>query len=385
MKVKELSAKIVKDTRGEDTIEVSLRTNFGDFIASSPNGKSKGGSEVRSWKKDVYSDIEAVNKFFIEDINFRKFSDLELIENAFSDRVGGNTMIALEYTFLKALAKEQDKEVWELINPKASKMPYPVGNLIGGGSHSGNKPKPDFQEFQLIPMCDIMKAVQVNKKAHEDCKIILKNLDKKFESKVNDENAWQTSLSNDQVIEVMKQIRDNMKDEFKIKIHLGIDVAASSFYKDGKYIYKNSKEEKIKGSQVKYMRELAEDIFYLEDPMEENDFIGFSKLQSKGLIVGDDLTTTNLERLEIAKLKGSINSIIIKPNQIGSLIEVDKIVKYCKKNKIKMIFSHRSGETEENILSDLAFGFEADFIKTGIKGKGRDSKLNRLIEIESSL
>ena len=135
------------------------------------------------------------------------------------------------------------------------------------------------------------------------------------------------------------------------------------------------------------MQELAKDFFYLEDPLEENDFQGFKEIKSKapksGLIIGDDLTTTNIERVKAAK--SSVNDIIIKPNQIGSLIKVKEVIEYCKKNKMKIIFSHRSGETSENILADLAFGFQADFIKCGVSGKGRDEKLDRLIEIERSL
>jgi len=385
MKIKELRAKSIKDTRSESTIEISLKTNKGEFISSSPNGKSTGKFEVKSWKKSLKDDIKTVNNYFIEDIVFERFSDLKLIEEIFKDRVGGNTLIAIEYVFLKALAKSEDKEVWELINPRANVFPALIGNAIGGGLHSSNKGKPDFQEFHFIPMTNISKAVEINKLALENCRIILRNIDKKFKEEKNDENAWQTSLNNEQVIEVMKDVRDNIVDEFGITMHIGIDVAASSFYKKGKYIYKNPKSGKIKKEQINYIRKLAKDIFYLEDPLEENDFIGFSKIHSKGLIVGDDLTTTNLERLKIAYLKKSINAIIVKPNQIGSLLEVKEIVEFCKKNKIKIVFSHRSGETGDNILADLAFGFEADFIKTGITGKGRDEKLNRLIEIERSV
>ena len=385
MKIKRLSARKIKDTRGEDTIEISLKTEHGEFIASSPNGKSRGKFEINPWKKSLKDDIKAVNEFFIEDINIKKFEDLKLIEDSFSDRAGGNTIIALEYVFLKALAYSEDKQVWELINPRASKMPFLVGNAIEGGMHSHNKKKPDFQEFHFIPMTNFSRASEINKLARENCKIILKNIDKSFKGGTSDENAWQTSLSNDQAIEIMKNVRDNIIDEFGITMHLGIDVAGSSFYKNDKYIYKNPKKEMTKGQQIKSINKLAKDIFYLEDPLEENDFTGFSKLQSKGFIVGDDLTTTNLDRLKIACLKKSINSIIIKPNQIGSLIEVSEIVKYCKKNKIRIIFSHRSGETSEDILADLAFGFEADFVKIGICGKGRDEKINRLIEIERGL
>lgn len=385
MKVKELKARKIKDTRNENAIEIYLKTNFGEFKASAPNGKSKGKFEVNSWKKDLKGDINAVNNFFIKDINIKKFSDLKLLENSFKNAVGGNTMIALEYAFLKALAFQKNKQVWEIINPKANKLPIPIGNVIGGGAHSKGK-SPDFQEFHVIPMRELFsKNVEIMKRAHENCGKILKNAQKDFKNELNDENAWQTDLDNDKAIEVIKQACDNTKDEFKTTVHLGIDVAASSFYNNGNYSYKNPKSIKIKKEQIKYMNELAKDIFYLEDPLEETDFIGFSKLQSRGLIVGDDLTATSLERVRIACLKKSVNAIIVKPNQIGSLIEVKKVVDYCKENKIKTIFAHRSGETGEDILADLAFGFQADFIKTGIIGKGRDEKLNRMIDIERSL
>ena len=183
----------------------------------------------------------------------------------------------------------------------------------------------------------------------------------------------------------MDNVKENMIEEFGCKVHIGIDVAASSFYKNGNYIYKNGRKN-VK-EQIEYMKKLSDKFYYLEDPLEENDFKGFSEIlkKSKGLIVGDDLTVTNLERLEIAIKNKSINAIIIKPNQVGSLIEVKKIISFCKKNNIKMIFSHRSGETSESIISDLAFGFQTDFVKFGALGKGRDEKLQRLAEIEKSL
>jgi enolase len=129
-------------------------------------------------------------------------------------------------------------------------------------------------------------------------------------------------------------------------------------------------------------------LLYIEDPFSEEDFDNFSKLLEKTnnrLIVGDDLTVTSTKRLKKAIEKNSINAIIIKPNQCGSLMEVERVVEMCKKNNIKMVFSHRSGETEENILADIAFGFGADYFKCGITGKEREAKLKRLIEIEKKL
>jgi enolase len=386
MKVKKLVAKAIKDTRGEQTISIELETNLGKFIASAPNGKSKGEYEARPWKKNINEDIKVVNNYFIEDINLKKFDDLKLIEDDFGDRVGANTMIALEYVFLKALASEEEKEIWQLIKSNAKNIPMPIGNAIGGGVHNKGK-KPDFQEFHFIPMPTFERAVEINKKARENCAVILNNVDKDFNRKPNDENAWQTELGDEAVIEIMQDVKENMLNEFGGKIHIGIDVASSEFFKNGKYNYLNPKKIISREEQIKLMIKLSDKLFYIEDPLEQNDFKGFAEImkKTKSLIVGDDLTATNLDRIMAAVKNKSINAVIIKPNQNGRLSEVKKIVDFCRKNKIKTIFSHRSGETEENILADLAFGFQADFIKTGICGKGREEKLDRMIEIERSL
>ena len=142
--------------------------------------------------------------------------------------------------------------------------------------------------------------------------------------------------------------------------------------------------------QLGYLSNLIKNynLLYIEDPFHEEDFENFAKLLKKfpdSLIVGDDLTVTNSKRLQKAIEMKSINAIIVKPNQCGSLIEVKKVCEMAKENNIKIVFSHRSGETTENILADLAFGFQADFFKCGITGKEREAKIKRLIEIERGL
>jgi len=134
------------------------------------------------------------------------------------------------------------------------------------------------------------------------------------------------------------------------------------------------------------MNEIASkyDLLYLEDPLQEEDFRGFSEIKGR-LIVGDDLTVTNLNRIKRAVLKKSINAVVVKPNQNGSLLEVKDVVDFCKKKEIKTIFSHRAGETMDSALADYAFGFQADYIKTGIFGKERKAKLKRLARIERRL
>ncbi|OGJ16684.1 hypothetical protein A3K74_00515 [Candidatus Pacearchaeota archaeon RBG_13_33_26] len=383
--IKAVSAKSILDSRKEKTILVSIKTNAGDFSASSPSGKSTGKYEAKPYKKNIEEDIKKIkqlSEYFSEEL-IEKFDDLKKIEDIADRQVGANTIIAFESAILKALAKEQKKEIWELMprTSNAKKFPRLVGNCIGGGKHSSIEKKPDFQEFLLIPeIKNTEKASEISKKMKKEVKEILSKEDKKFNQEKNDEDAWMTSLNEKEVLEILK----------RTKLPLGVDIAASGFYKRKKYNYHNPILKRDIEEQFGYISNLIKNfnLFYIEDPFEENDFENFAKLLEKfpdRLIVGDDLTTTNSERLKKAIKMKSINAIIVKPNQIGSLIEVNEVCKLAKKNNIKLVFSHRSGETEESILADLAFGFQADFLKCGVTGSERISKINRLIEIEKEI
>jgi len=388
--IREVSAKAILDSRKEKTILVSLKTESGKtFSASSPSGKSTGKHEVKSYKKSLEDDINKLNQFkeyFLEEM-LDEFDDLKRVEDILDRHVGGNTLFAFESAVLKAIADEQSKQVWEIVNPKLREektkiFPRLVGNCIGGGKHSDkiNK-KPDFQEFLLIPdEKSVEKSEEANKKAKKKAEILLERKDKEFSGQKNDENAWMTSLNEKEVFDVLKETG----------VPMGIDVASSGFYSRGKYHYENPMLKRNSEEQLGYIANLIKNynLFYIEDAFDEEDFEGFAKLLKKfpdSLIVGDDLTVTNSKRLDKAIKMKSINAIIVKPNQCGSLLEVKRVVGMAKENNIKMIFSHRSGETEETILADLAFGFQAEFMKSGITGKEREAKINRLIEIEKSL
>jgi enolase len=382
MIIKGVSAKAILDSRKEKTILVSIKTDFGDFNASSPSGKSTGKYEAKPYHTSLEGDIKALKQlsgYFSEEL-IEKFDDLRRIEDIVDRQIGANTLFAFESAILKALAKEKKKQVWQIINPNARKLPRLVGNCIGGGEHSSAGKKPDFQEFLLIPdVKSVEKALEINKETKKKVKEILVGEDRKFGGERNDEDAWAVSFNDKEVLEILK----------KMKLPLGIDAAASTFYKRKNYNYKNPLFKRSEGEQLEYVSNLIKNfnIYYIEDPFDETDFEGFAKLLKRfpdRLIVGDDLTTTNPKRFEKAIKAKSINAIIVKPNQIGSLIEVKEVVELAKKNDIKLVFSHRSGETEENILADLAFGFGADFFKCGITGKEREVKIKRLIEIEKN-
>ena len=377
MFIKEIKARKIKDSRKELTIEVSIN----GIKASSPSGKSTGKYETHSYHKSIDWNINAINNLKI-DFELDNFNDLTKLEHFIKKKFklkdakqfGANALFALESAVLKALAKSQNKQLWQVINPTAKKIPIPVGNAIGGGLHSHNKDAPEFQEFLLIPK---QSSIKQNVKT---LNIIYKKLKTKIKSdSKNDEGAWQTSLPNEEIFFILSKFKD---------IRIGVDVASSSFYKNAEYVYKNKSLDT--NAQISYINSLIKsyNLFYIEDPFQENDFNSFSKLRNlnkNALITGDDLTATHISRLKKAISLKAISAIIIKPNQNGSLLELKEIFDMCKKYKIKTILSHRSGETLDSALADYAVAFQADFIKTGISTKYRKAKLKRLIQIEKSL
>jgi enolase len=378
MQIKQVLAKIIKDSRSEETLEVSVN----GCSASSPSGKSKGKHETPSYKKDINWNLKSINELKeIMGLEINSFSDLKIIERKIEKKFklkkakffGANALFALESSILKALAKSEGKELWEIINPRARKLPTPLGNSIGGGLHSSNS-NLTFQEFLLIPK---EKSFSDNyfkmKKIYSNLKTLTNS------NKINDEGAWETKLNEESVLELLWKM--------KHEISFGIDVASSSFFKEN-YNYKDKVLDR--NAQIHFIKEIIRKFKpkYIEDPLQEEDFSGFSNILKNSrdcLIVGDDLTATNLERVKKAVKNKSINATIVKPNQNGSLLELNEIISFCKKNKIKTILSHRSGETMDSALSDYAFGFQADFIKCGIATPYRDIKLKRLVEIEKSI
>jgi len=180
---------------------------------------------------------------------------------------------------------------------------------------------------------------------------------------------------------------ETIKEKFKTDIKIGMDVAASTLFDGENYLYKSPKMTRKTEEQIDFILSLIKDynLFYVEDPLHEDDFEGFSKITKsakKCLIVGDDLTATHSERLQKAIENKSANAVIVKPNQNGSLLETKEFIQLAQKNKITTIISHRSGETSDATIADLAVAWNIPYIKTGILGKERFAKLNRLLKIE---
>lgn len=361
MIIKEVELSVIEDSRNNKTIQISIN----GLTTSAPSGKSTGKHEVPAYRETISSDINVLKKIAWEELEFNKFEDLKAIEELLINKVGANTLFALEASILKAIAKENGKDLYQLLGGR--KIPKLLSNTVGGGVHSKGK-KPDFQEFLVIG------DKKQNIKVYKETKKILKA------KKINDENALMTELNNDQVLELF-----NYTD-----LDFGIDAAASGFYEKRKYNYKNPQKVLTRQDQIDYIVQIIQEykLKYVEDPLDEEDFNGFAEIlrRTKGcLIVGDDLTTTNLERVKKAIKMKSINGLIVKPNQIGSLLEVKQVIDLCKKNNIKIIISHRSGETTDDTIADLAVGWGADMIKTPIIGKERLAKVDRLEVIKKKL
>ncbi|MBI5148779.1 hypothetical protein HZA33_03805 [Candidatus Pacearchaeota archaeon] len=413
MLINSITASKIKDSRKEDTISVVVETKDGKFEASAPSGKSKGKNERAAFSpKGVNLTIDFVNalgKKLENNVALSSFHDLEMIEEIIKkyeqqimkgkaqdfEIIGANGLFALESALLKAIAASHGKELWQYFNEKPSMLPLPLGNIIEGAKHVKQSKKPDFQEFLVLPKTKhFFDAYFINLQGYNIAKKLVYDIDKDYSGALSDENAFAVSLDNEAVLRLLSEVRNEVQVKFALPLELGIDIAASSFYNLGNYIYKNKETKLTKEQQISFIVDLIEKfkLAYVEDPLHEEDFNGFSMLMKKinnrklkCMITGDDLICTNLERLKKAVKEKCINALIVKPNQQGSLIETKKVVDFAQENGIRCVISHRSGETHDNTIAHLAVGWSIPIIKTGILGKERFAKLHELVRIERKI
>jgi len=403
-----LKAEKILDSRGEPSIFVIVETKKGKTKASSPSGKSTGKYEASAFSsRGVDFSVSFINvigkKLIADQTSFRSFEDLEKVEKLVRgydktkkwEVIGGNALFALEAAILKAMALDQGKELWEFLNPGAKSLPYPLGNCIGGGVHSAKEVHPDIQEFLLMPKArHFYDAYFLNLQSYKVAKHLVALKDRTWGGELTDEKAICPGLSTEEILDVLKEASDKVSSKYHTSPSIGMDIAASSLWKNGKYHYPYAKASLSTSQQLDYIKGLIEKygLFYVEDPFHQEDFASFAELlkqvkasKSKALICGDDLIATQPERLEIAIRTKAINAVIIKPNQNGSLLGTKKVVDMAKDNKILPIISHRSGETADSTISDLAVAWEIPIIKAGILGKERFAKLHRLLKIEREM
>jgi len=361
--IKDIAISQIHNSFKEKTIKVFLKTEKGVFSASPPSGKSRGRFESKTLDmKTILKIFPRIKNNFIGE---NESNVDKIIENVGIENIGANLSIALSIASLRAIS---NNDVYKFLNFSAKKFPYPLGNVIGEWL------KNSIQEFLVIPIKakTIEEAIKTNFSIWKDVGNILR-------SRKNYEGACVSKFDDIKNLDLLSKISENYE------ARIGLDFAASHLYKDGKYIYSKLNKKLDKGEQLDFVIDLIKTykIFYVEDPFNENDFESFGELtrKAKCLIVGDDIFSTQPDKLEIGVKRKAGNAIIIKPDQAGTVSKTLNTIKIAKKAGFATIVSHRSGETNDNFIADLAIGTESPFIKCGVYGKERKSKLNRLLEI----
>ena len=395
--IKNLTAREILNSRGKPTIEVELETNRGIFKASVPSGASTGQNEAKEVNSQrAIKNINLIAKEIkgLNEKKQRKIDDLMIKMDGTEDKsyLGANTILAVSVAVCRAGAAAKKKSLYKYIQKisktkkqrgqSSLKMPRPCFNIINGGAHAGNDL--DIQEFMIIPNHNsFRKNLKEGAGIYQEVKQIIR--EKYGEQSINlgDEGGFSPDISKSlKVLDLVKEIiGDNVK--------IGLDVAASQFYRDEKYHFEGKvlTAEKLLDFYADMIKKYP--IEFIEDPFSEEDWKGFKKVTAKLkkiTIVGDDLLTTNTERMRLAYAKDACNGVIIKPNQIGTVSETLEAVKLAKLYGWKIIISHRSGETLDDFIADLAVGVQSDYIKSGAPARGeRLAKYNRLLKIEEEL
>jgi len=367
--IKDIKISEIRNSLQEKTIKIFLKTEKGVFSASTPSGTSKGSYETKILDiKEIKKIFPKIKKKFIG----REEKEVDdIIERIGIEKIGANFSLSLSIAAIRALTKN---DAYQFFTDEAKFFPYPIGNVIGGGSHGGYLSE---QELLVIPLKakTIKEAVKTNLSIWKEVGKILKP----FIIGKNRENAWICKLNDLKSLEILSKIAE----EFGARV--GIDFAANNIYKHDRYYYLHPDRNFSVDNQLKFVLDLIKTykLVYVEDPFYENDFEIFSELTKKVkcLVVGDDLFATQPERLKIGVKKRAGNAVIIKPDQAGTVSKTLKTIKIAKKSGLVTVVSHRSIETNDNFISDLAVGIESPLIKCGVYGKERESKLNRLIKI----
>ncbi|MFA6524129.1 MAG: enolase C-terminal domain-like protein [Candidatus Paceibacterota bacterium] len=406
-KISDVKAEEIKDSRGNPTLKVSVFVGDISDSFSVPSGASTGAHEAHELRdedgKGVKNAIKKVNTVIApvligKDILNQKEIDKIMIDldgTPNKDNLGGNSMIGVSIACAKVAAKVSGKEVFEYLQTLAKlrpsrKVPYLYMNLINGGKHVHSTGSGQaindlaFQEYHVVPDTeDVSEAIEIGIKIQNTLREII-NKDLGGESIVlGDEGGFAPKISD--IKKPLIYLTESIRQNYLLgKVHLALDVASSSFYNVDKGFYsvdgKNISKEELMNIYNSLIKEFS--LFSIEDPFDEEDFEGFKELRDfndKLIVVGDDLTVTNKILLKQAIEKGSINAMIIKPNQIGTLSETLETMQLARKNNIEMIVSHRSGETDDDFIADLAYAFGCFGLKAGAPEKPeRKVKYDRL-------
>lgn len=416
-KIYSVTAREILDSRGNPTVEVQVILNSGyRGIASVPAGASIGKYEATELRdndpkryggKGVLKAVEAVNKMIHPRLKGMESTAQTAIDTLLQEldgtpnkaKLGANSILGVSLATAVAAASHQRIPLYRYLNTmfqggkpgRMPRIPTPTFNVINGGKHGGGNL--DFQEYHIVPATNkpFHEALRVGVELYHDVKKLL--ITKGAVYATGDEGGFAPNLStNMDPLELLSETLRRSHYRFGVDVFFGLDVAASSFHTDRGYQIKDRPVAYTTREFVEYMHNLHKiyPLLMLEDPLGEDDWDGWiatnQQLGGDVLIIGDDLLTTNPERLKHAIEKRACSAILLKPNQIGTLTEFLSVVTLAKKNDIKCIVSHRSGETNDTFVADLAVAVQSDYVKFGAPARGeRVAKYNRLLAIESEL
>ena len=409
--IEKVFAREILDSRGNPTVEVEVTTNLGVMgRASVPSGASTGEYEAielrdkntrRYLGRGVKKAIRNVNNVIADNVKGLPVTNQKNIDQIMIDldgthnksNLGANAILGVSLAVAHAGALSKSMPLYQYLGERQGNylLPLPMMNILNGGSHADNSV--DIQEFMVVPASasSFSEALQMGTEIFHNLKSVLRS--KKLATSVGDEGGFAPNLkSNEEAIEVVIEGIMNAGFNPGEDVYIALDVAASELYENKKYNL--SSEDKVLDSDgmIQYLTTLVDQypILSIEDGLHEDDWEGWKNLNctlgKRVQIVGDDLTVTNIERLERSIKEKSINAILIKLNQIGTVTETVEAIKLAKKNNFGAIISHRSGETEDTTIADLSVSMGMGQIKTGSASRtDRICKYNQLLRIEEEL
>lgn len=406
----DVNARQILDSRGNPTVEVDVILDDGTLgRAAVPSGASTGayeavelrdGDERYYMGKGVMRAVENVNNIIAPEIVGMDVTDqlgidhilLELDGTPNKQKLGANALLGVSLAAAKAAAQHLDLPLYQYLGGiNAKELPVPMMNILNGGKHADNNV--DIQEFMVVPtgFDSFSSALRAGVEIFHNLKKVLKT--KNMNTAVGDEGGFAPSLSsNKEALEVIMEAIIKAGYRAGEDIFIALDVAATELYKDGKYVLKGEDIVKTAEEMVAFYEELAKEfpIISIEDGLSEDDWEGWKmlteKLGKKLQLVGDDLFVTNTKRLQRGIDEGVANSILIKANQIGTLTETFECIEMAQKAGYTTVISHRSGETEDATIADIAVAVNAGQIKTGAPSRSdRVAKYNQLLRIEEDL
>lgn len=395
----------VYDSRGVETLEVDVITEKGFGRVAAPFGApgSRGEFEAPAYAPGGLRESMAIlEKTLIPSLIGMDAAEQEKIDNMLQqvdgtpnfEKIGGNTAAILSTAVGTAAADSLKIPMFKLFRKDEGwTLPYPLGNIIGGGAHSLG-PAPDMQEHLIVPIGakTVKQAIEINLRVHDKVGKLLERKDPGFAGGTDDENAWAANLNDVEALQIIKEAADRISDEEGVEIRMGLDLAADRFWDPAGKVYKYDREgaSRTTQQQLDFLGELIVrfNLIYVEDGFNSNDYDSFSLLNQnfghRCLICADDVYASNYERTKTGIGKGSAGAMIIKPNQVGTITGAKQTISLAQSHGMKIILSHRSGETPDDSIAHLAVAWNALMIKTGVKGGERLAKLNELIRIEQT-